>query len=123
VRRHRWVILAGFVVLALLVLVPLSSIWNDTFDVDTSVRTQLDTVFSRLEEYKTIHSHYPETDSEIDSFFSRDGVKRTDRWGTPLRYSLENGNVLLYSFGPNLEDNEGLGDDLLPTDRKIKSER
>ena len=122
-RRHRLVVIAGFVVLAIFVLVPLWSTWNDTFDVDTSVRTRLDTVMSRLEEYKAIHSRYPETDSEIDSIFSRDGLKRTDRWGSPLHYSLENGNVLLYSFGPNLEDNEGLGDDLLPTDGKVKSER
>jgi len=122
VRRRLLILSAGFLIFASIVFVPLFSIWKDTFNIDISVRTQLDTVLSRLKEFRSAHGYYPETVLEIDSFFLEDGMKRTDRWGTPLSYKLVNGHVLLYSFGPNLEDDGGLGDDLLPTGANVNSQ-
>lgn len=114
--KRRFLLMAfGLLVLATIVLVPLISNWGEEFDVETSVRTQLDTVLARLEEFKIKHGNYPITDAEINTFFSNDGPKRTDWWGMPIHYSLENGKVLLYSYGPDLEDNEGQKDDLMPT--------
>ena len=88
---------------------------RDGYDPNQAARTQLDILAEKLLAYEVEHGGFPNSRAEFLRLYSEDGTQLVDYWGSPIPYITLYETPVIYSFGENQIDDEGSGDDVLPS--------
>jgi len=97
-------------VLALVVLLTVPFFKSEDKNIPMTY-AQVNDLVAEIDAFYDDEGNYPTKPEEIAKI---DGLEANDGWGTALYYTATKDEYLLYSFGPNLMDDEGESDDVVP---------